>query len=75
MLHFVYYSFDILHNTVFVSKARIISEKNYMHPKQTAGDYFVYTMRNFSAKRNKMYVWRITDAFSSAFVSYILNKK
>jgi hypothetical protein len=39
-----------------------------MHPKQIAGDYFVsYTKHNFSAKWDKLYVRRITGAFSSAF--------
>jgi hypothetical protein len=39
-----------------------------MYPKQIAGDYFIsYTKHNFSVKRDKMYVGRITDAFSSAF--------
>jgi hypothetical protein len=32
------------------------------------GDYFVsYTMRNFSAKQDKIYAGRIVDTFSSAF--------
>jgi hypothetical protein len=47
-------------------KAQIISEKTNTHPKQIAGDYFVsYTMHKFSAKQDKMYVGRITDAFSA----------
>jgi hypothetical protein len=39
-----------------------------MHPKQITGDYFLsYTMRNFNAKQDKIFVGGIIDAFSSAF--------
>jgi hypothetical protein len=49
--------------------------QNNMHPIQVAADCILrYRTCSFGAEWDKLYVGRIIDAFSSAFVSKIMNK-